>query len=308
MWSAVAAATAGYDGSRICRPGGGSRVPHAGTHRTHHDGTGGCGLLGKAVAAATALHTFAARTMRALMDASTFAARYDATILEPRMARLYGSSGYFNVGYWVDGVTELVAACDRMVDEIVRVVPEDAALIVDVGCGLGAGTSRVAARFPRARVVGANVSVWQLAATRTRGVEATVATDAARMGVGGGIADAVLAMESAQHFDTRAEFFGEAYRVLRPGGMLSTADMLFRDQTIGPWMLPEGNVSATPEDYARELREAGFVDVTVRDITAVSWTPFCEAMRTVFEEHQEGMRRAYEQSLAYYVLATARRP
>lgn len=242
-----------------------------------------------------------------LMDPATFAARYDATMTEPRMARLYGTSGYFNVGYWVDGVAGLVAACDRMVDEIVSVVPDDAAVIVDAGCGLGAGTRRVAERFPRARVVGANVSVWQLAATRSRGTKAVVAMDAARMGMGGGVADAVLAMESAQHFDTRGEFFAEAHRVLGPGGVLSTADMLFRDATIGPWMLPEGNRAATPEDYARELREAGFVDVSVRDITAVSWTPFCEAMRAVFEAHQEEVRRAYERSLGVYVLATARR-
>jgi ubiquinone/menaquinone biosynthesis C-methylase UbiE len=192
-----------------------------------------------------------------------------------------------------------------MVDEIVRTVPLDANTIVDAGCGLGAGTRRVVGTFPRARVLGVNVSLWQLAATRSRGVVNTVATDAARMGITNNSADAVLAMESAQHFDTRAAFFAEAYRVLRPGGVLSTADMLFRDDTIGAWMLPPEN-GGTPDDYARALREAGFTGVAVRDVTARTWTPFCAAMRAVFEGHQEA-RQAIEDSLAHYVLASARR-
>lgn len=241
--------------------------------------------------------------MRALMETATFAARYDATISEPRMRRLYGASGYFNVGYWADGVTELVAACDRMVDEIVRTVPENARVIVDVGCGLGAGTRRVTEQFPRALVLGANVSLWQLAATRSRGVVNTVATDAARMGLADNTADAVLAMESAQHFDTRAAFFAEAHRVLRPGGVLSAADMLFRDDTIGPWMLPPENRS-TLDGYAQALRDAGFTDVNVRDVTALTWTPFCAAMGAVFEEN-DAARQAIEDSLAHYVLASA---
>jgi cyclopropane fatty-acyl-phospholipid synthase-like methyltransferase len=242
------------------------------------------------------------------MDRATFATRYDSIISEPRMRRLYGSSGYFNVGYWTDGVTDVTAACDRMVDEIAAAVPSDAGVVVDVGCGLGAGTRRVADRFPRALVLGANLSVWQLAATRARGVEACVATDAARMGIGSGTADAVLAMESALHFDTRAAFFAEAHRVLRPGGVVATADMLFRDaDVIGPWLVPHGNRITTPAEYEQALSDAGFTEVTVRDVTENSWHPFCAAMRTAFGGQADAVQ-PIEQSLAHYVLAFARRP
>lgn len=242
------------------------------------------------------------------MDSATFATRYDSIISEPRMRRLYGSSGYFNVGYWEQGTKDIVVACDRMVDEIVATVPHDAAVIIDVGCGLGAGTRRVADRFPQALVTGANLSVWQLAATRARGVDACVATDAARMGIGDGSADAVLAMESALHFDTRAAFFAEACRVLRPGGVIATADMLFRDaDVIGPWLVPHGNRITTPAEYTQALRDVGFTEVTVRDITEISWRPFCAAMRKAFEGQADAVQ-PIEQSLAHYVLAFARRP
>src|SRR5437763_8517859 len=104
------------------------------------------------------------------MQAAAFATTYDEVLREPRMRRLYGDSGYFNVGYWADGAADLSAACDRMVDEIAATLPPAAATILDVGCGLGAGTARLAARFPAARVIAGNVSFWQLTQARARGI------------------------------------------------------------------------------------------------------------------------------------------
>ncbi|HEX2834756.1 MAG TPA: class I SAM-dependent methyltransferase [Thermoanaerobaculia bacterium] len=242
------------------------------------------------------------------MSSGTFAAQYDAVISEPRMRRLYGDTGYFNVGLWTDGVDSLGAACDQMVDELAAAVPSSARAIVDAGCGLGPGTRRLMNRFPAALVTGVNLSLWQLTQVRERGVRATVATDAARMGFRDGSVDAVISVEAAQHFDTRADFLLEAARMLRPGGVLSIADMLFRDRApIGPWMLPKENAVATPEAYAALLEKAGFVDVVVRDVTRVSWTPFCAVMRREFAG-AEAQMRAIEESLDYYVLASARRP
>jgi MPBQ/MSBQ methyltransferase len=241
------------------------------------------------------------------MDKATFATRYDAAISAPAMRRLYGESGYFNVGYWVDGQTDLVAACDRMVDEIAASVPRDAATIVDAGCGLGRGTRRVADRFPKALVIGANLSLWQLTDAQRRGVRAPVAMDVTEMAAGNGTADAVLAIESPQHFDTRTEFFAEARRVLRPGGVLSMADMLFTTgEAIGSWMLPPENRIESTAAYETLLRSAGFTDIVVRDVTELTWRPYCVAMRAVFEG-REDVLHSIEESLSHYVLASARR-
>jgi MPBQ/MSBQ methyltransferase len=241
------------------------------------------------------------------MDTDTFADRYDRVIAEPRMRKLYGESGYFNVGYWVDGATDLVGACNRLVDELAAAVSMEATVILDAGCGLGAGTRRLAERFPQALVLGVNLSLWQLTAARSRGVEALAVMDASRMAVAGGTADAVLAIESAQHFDTRAAFVAEAHRVLRPGGVLATADMLFRDaDAIGGWMVPRENRITTTAEYSKVLADAGFTDVTVRDITSASWRPYCAALRKVFQG-QESARQTIEDSLARYVIAFARR-
>lgn len=234
-----------------------------------------------------------------------FATRYDAIIRHPRMVALYGDSGYFNVGLWVDGIDDLPRACDRFVDELAELIPPDAKLILDVGCGLGAGTRRLARRFPEAKVVGGNLSSWQLAEARRGGLAHTLVMDAATMPFPDGVADCVVAMESAQHFDTRERFLREAFRILRPGGRIVLADMLFHDrEPIGSWMLPAANHVESPDAYAELLRAAGFAQASVDDVTSVTWKPHCDAMRAASPEHRAEID-AFERSLAYYVFASA---
>jgi len=241
-----------------------------------------------------------------MKHAAAFAARYDDLLAEPRLRALYGDSGYFNVGYWIDGARDLVSACNRLVDEIASTVPRDARTILDAGCGLGAGTRRITDRFPRALVAGLNISVWQLRQVRGRGVKATVAADATALPIGSASVDAVLAIESAEHFDTREDFLAEARRVLRPGGVIALSDMIFREgDAISEQMLLPRRRVRTIGEYEEALRGAGFEEVTVRDITAQSWTPYCAAMRRVFEGHEDALR-GIESSLAHYVIASAR--
>jgi cyclopropane fatty-acyl-phospholipid synthase-like methyltransferase len=241
------------------------------------------------------------------MRASEFATQYDDLIREPFLAALYGDSGYFNVGYWYDGCGELTLACDRLVDMLAAAVPVDARAILDIGCGVGAGTARLATHFPKARLIAGNLSHWQLTQARQRGVREPVVMNATRLAIASGALDAVIAMESAQHFNTRERFFAEAFRALRPGGTFVLADMLFNDrEPIGSWMLPPENRVGTTEEYAALLASAGFVDIEVRDITERTWRPFCDLMRVGIPGGEQFVT-TYENSLDIYLMATARK-
>jgi SAM-dependent methyltransferase len=243
-----------------------------------------------------------------VIDPASFASRYDAMIEADSMRALYGDSGYFNVGYWGPGATGLVSACDRLVDELASAVPAGASLIVDAGCGVGAATRRLAGRFPEATILAVNISHWQLVQARRRGVAAPVVMDAARLAIAAAAADAVIAVQSAQLFDTRAAFLAEACRVLRPGGVIALSDLIINDREPGgAWMLPPANAVATIQDYADGLAQAGFVEVEVRDATDACWRPFCALLRTVHAGREE-MVDALEASVSHYVLASGRKP
>jgi ubiquinone/menaquinone biosynthesis C-methylase UbiE len=127
------------------------------------------------------------------------------------------------------------------------------------------------------------------------------------MAVGTGTIDAVLAIESAPHFNTRRAFFAEAHRVLRPGGILAVADILYTElASIDHWLVPVENRSMKIGEYATALSEMDFADVTVEDVTAATWLPFCAAMRPVFDGDEDGLEQI-KNSVAHYIVASGGR-
>jgi SAM-dependent methyltransferase/uncharacterized protein YbaR (Trm112 family) len=241
-------------------------------------------------------------------DPALFSARYDAMIASPRMRAVYGDSGYFNVGYWTAATPDLAAACEQLVDRIASAVPAGARSILDVGCGIGAATVRLQQSFPDALVIAANVSAEQLVEAKRRGAQACAAMDATRLALLPESVDAVVSIEAAQHFDTRLDFFSEALRVLRPGGVIAVADMLFTDpEPAGAWLLPAGNDIVSLPAYAEALERCGFEGVEVEDVTPVTWEPYCALLRDAYRDSPHVVP-PLERSVAHYVLASARKP
>jgi SAM-dependent methyltransferase len=88
---------------------------------------------------------------------------------------------------------------------------------LDLGCGGGA-------HFPALarlgwRVLGADISVRQIAVARRTGTPVMVA-DASRLPIAEGTVDAVAAIMTTTDFDDLRPVFAEAHRVLHPGGRL----------------------------------------------------------------------------------------
>ena len=88
--------------------------------------------------------------------------------------------------------------------------------------------------------------------------------------------DVVFSAEAAFHFDTRREFFVQAYRALKPGGSLLVADILLdRAHPLAKkmlaWGVPANLDQSTPDDYRACLEEAGYHNVRVEDATEQTW-------------------------------------
>lgn len=209
---------------------------------------------------------------------------------------LFGEDSLFiNLGYWRDNPKTL----DEASRDLARLVAREADLgpgdiQVDVGCGYGDQDFLWASEFGPAETIGMNIAEEQIEIANRRAAELGLA-DHIRFQYGSAVdlpreddsCTKVTALESAFHFPSHTKFFSEAYRVLRPGGKIVTADIVPRTNRATDAIIWLGdrpllrNLPGTLHErdvfdirrYRRALTEAGFTDVTVYSIRRDVYRP-----------------------------------
>lgn len=141
----------------------------------------------------------------------------------------------------------------------------DLPTVLDLGCGTGVIAKEMS---EWARPVGLDMSAQALAYCRQRGVAELVQANGEALPIRSASVDAVLALDIFEHIDDDRAAFAEAFRVLRPGGVLVLSVPAFR------WLWGPHDIAlmhhrryTRPEVRAR-LVEAGF------DVRRLSYSVF----------------------------------
>lgn len=244
---------------------------------------------------------------------------YDSLIFDPVARNYFGDDGFYNVGYWEPGETSPSEASRVLTDRLIAWVPRAAAAIADIGCGLGATTRRLHQLRPDARLIAVNFSLRQLGACRTNCPTAEpVQMDAACLALASSSLDAIVSVEAPFHFYTRRDFLSESARVLRPGGTLVMADILFpAGGWHGSWTVPDENFLSDPEAYTDLLLASGFEDIRIDDATEKCWVGFCDGQEVWSQKNAmfDDAKRLYwsdlvaqfRRGVTHYLLISARR-
>jgi ubiquinone/menaquinone biosynthesis C-methylase UbiE len=248
---------------------------------------------------------------------------YDRWMYAPVSEEMYGSSDFFNFGYWSAGTSSPQAASEHLMRRLLAFVPTKRGTILDVACGKGATTRYLLNFYPPSRITGINISDKQLKRCRENAPGVRFLTmDATRLTFPDRSFDQVVCVEAAFHFDTREQFLREAYRVLKPGGYLVLSDILMHAGVEHTTPLLHGaNYVANLADYRALYGRCGFSSVHVEDTTDRCWRSYSRYADQFLRQglvagtigwwsYAREMRAMawMDHSIAHYVLVVARKP
>lgn len=189
-------------------------------------------------------------------------------------------SDMLNFGYWPDSTGTLFEAQQRFFQKLASTLPgsEQLALGLEIGCGIGGISINMLKSLPGLSMTGLDISPQQLSLARCNAELALVSSrlsvclgDAMAMPLEDNNFDFTLCIESTFHYEDKASFFAENYRVLKPGGYAVVADITC--EAVDKIRYRRGNHFEPRRTYTDLARSTGFDVLSVEDIGQAVYRP-----------------------------------
>ncbi len=248
--------------------------------------------------------------------------------------------GYLNFGLWENGIADYVEAAENLVSTIGRMAGLDRnSRLLDVGCGHGAQDVFLHEKFGCG--IDALDVTWKHVVNARKRVEKAGIDSAVKVHHGTATKldfpdshfTQVTSIEAPEHFNTRADFLKEAYRVLKPNGVIAIADYVVNrparklwekfvlEMARRLWHVPKANYE-TSRSYAARMEKIGFKNITVKEVGKYTIPGYyaettrpenvkqLEKIRGYFAAHAGWvidyfLLKAFEKGLIEYVLVRA---
>lgn len=121
---------------------------------------------------------------------------------------------------------------ERLYDQVVSAIDLTGLEVVEVGCGPGGGSAYLTRTYHPASLVGIDINKKMIDWCREKHHASNLRFlqgDAQDLPIASDSVDALVNVESSHCYPSRALFFQEVARVLRPGGSFLIADSIFGD-------------------------------------------------------------------------------
>ncbi len=212
--------------------------------------------------------------------------------------------GYLNFGLWSEGITNYEAAAENLVTHLGKLINLDKnSILLDVACGTGSQDILLNKTF-QCRIHAVDVTWKHVEHTQRRIDQAKLKKHvtayhgtATELSFQNNSFTHLTGIEGPVHFDTREKFFEEAYRVLKPGGVIGLADYIIKRKprslfdkfvvkiTTKVWHIPKENCDDAGS-YQAKLQSKGFTNIFFRECGAEVIPGY------YFEQKKPGTRQA----------------
>jgi ubiquinone/menaquinone biosynthesis C-methylase UbiE len=145
----------------------------------------------------------------------------------------YGGTGFHHIGYWGNNAISARQACEDLLEKLLSLCPEIKGPVLDVSCGRGGTTHYLLKYFHAEELAGIDDSQWALDFCQEKIPDIRfIPMDPVKIEFPDESFSTIICLEGAPYFETRYKFLKDALRVLKPGGRLLLADILFSKESV----------------------------------------------------------------------------